>query len=186
MAIPEKSVRSPEAALKLEPLPIALLAEPLDYLFADHFRHRLVTAALRRFSADRCAPRAEADQVAAFLDRDLALHHLDEEEDLFPALRQRAAPQDNLGLILARLVDDHRQSVPLVEAIVAALSRRAAEDPVRIARADRETMQAFARLEQHHLAIENGIVLVIARKRLTASDLAGISRSMKSRRGAEA
>lgn len=170
--------------LKLEPLPIALLDEPIEYMLADHFRNRCVLAALRRFGETGIASRGEADMVAAYLDHDLYLHHCDEDENLFPALRKRAQASDNLGSVLARLSEDHRQSVPTIERIVAVLCGRPAEDPVRLDRSTRELVLAYARTEQRHLAIENGIVLVIARRRLPGNDLKAIGHAMKMRRGA--
>ena len=44
-------------------------------------------------------------------------------------------------------------------------------------------MQAYASSEGGHLAIENGIVLAIARIRLTRGDLGAMARGMKARRG---
>lgn len=185
--MPTPKIPTPPTAsgqrLQLEPLPIALLDQPLDFIFADHFRQRCVIGALRRFVIDGEAPRAEADQVVAHLERDIVLHHQDEETDLFPAVRRRALPSDNLGAILATLTEDHRLSVSMIEAMVEALAAHIADDPVKIKRSDREVMMAYTRSEQRHLAIENGIVLVIARKRLTDTDLAAMSRSMKARRG---
>lgn len=174
--------RTPE--LKLEQLPIALLEDPIEYMLADHFRNRCVLMALRRFADAGEASRREADMVAAYLDHDLYLHHCDEDESLFPVLRKRSQASDNLGPVLARLSEDHRQSVPTIERICAALCGNPAEDPVRLDHADRELMLAYASNEQRHLAIENGIVLVIARRRLSAGDLKGIGHSMKQRRGA--
>jgi hypothetical protein len=185
MAMPKTSGQPAGSGqkLQLEPLPIALLDQPLDFIFAEHFRQRCVIGALRRFVANGSAARAEADQVVAHCERDVVLHHQDEEGDLFPAVRRRALPSDNLGAILATLTEDHRQASAMIEIIVEALAARIADDPVKIKRADREVMMAYARSEQRHLAIENGIVLVIARKRLTEADLVAISRSMKTRRG---
>lgn len=44
-------------------------------------------------------------------------------------------------------------------------------------------LKAFAVSVNRHLAIENSLVLAIARVRLSAKDLAAISRGMKARRG---
>jgi hypothetical protein len=44
-------------------------------------------------------------------------------------------------------------------------------------------MLAYAASEYRHLSVENGIMLVIARKRLTAADIKAIARAMKARRG---
>jgi hemerythrin-like domain-containing protein len=167
----------------VEPIPFTLLDEPLDYIFADHFRQRSILAALRRFAAAGKVNRSEADMVVAYLERDLPLHHDDEDEDLFPALRRRALPEDDLGAVLARLREDHRQAQPMVEMITASLSAHPARDIVRIDSSTREVMLAYAAGEHRHLAIENGIVLAIARIRLTRNDLKAVSRGMKLRRG---
>lgn len=171
------------ARCQLDPLPFKLLDEPLDYLFADHFRERCLTQALRKFAAVGSAPRVEADHVIAYLLHEQPLHHADEEEDLFPLLRRRARPDDELGPILAQLAEDHRRLAPMVDEIVAVLGAQPAKDLVRLRRHMRELLKAYAANEAHHVAIENGIVLVMARKRLNAADLQTMSHAMKARRG---
>lgn len=169
----------------LDALPPALLDAPLDYIFADHFRQRCLYGYLLGIAASRKIPRDEADAVMTFLTTDIALHHADEDEDLYPAVLRRARPEDGLEPILARLACDHLDSASAIETIAVALRRSRAAGTVRIGRHDAELLSAFARGEQRHLSIENGIVLVIARKRLSPHDLQGISRSMKARRGVE-
>ncbi len=173
--------RSPAPAV--ETAPVALLDEPLNYIFADHFRHRSVCALLRRFLGQGCAGRGEADDVARFLGRDLDLHHQDEEEDLFPALERRAHPEDALGPVLARLGEDHRRCSPLARVIAAALTVDDGRDPITLDDKARAAIRRYVDAERQHLAIENGIVLSIARVRLKPGDLANLSRSMKARRG---
>jgi len=68
---------------------------------------------------------------------------------------------------------------------VDALSARPADDTVHIGIAAGEAMQAYAASEMRHLALENGVVLALARIRLTRPDLKAISRSMKLRRGVD-
>lgn len=171
---------------QLDALPLSLLEKPLDFIFADHFRQRSLCAVLRSFARSRRVPRECADKVLAFLAYDLSLHHQDEDADLFPALRKCAEPEDGLSPILARLSEDHRQASPLVAGIVAALSLKATRHRITIPDAASETMFAYVAGEQRHLSVENGIVLVIARKRLAPADLQKLSRSMKTRRGVEA
>ena len=168
-----------------DPLPFHLLDRPLEYLLADHFRHRTLLAVLRRFAAERQASREEADRVTAYLLHDLPLHHADEEEDFFPAIRRRAVPEDELGALLARLNEDHRRAEALLEEIAARLSREPGANRVRFDRPDAERFQAYAASEHRHLAIENGLVLAIASVRLTRTDLRAISKGMKARRGVE-
>lgn len=165
----------------IEPLPVSLLDEPLEYVLADHDRQRRVTAALRRFADAGHASRAEARVICGYLQHDLQLHHADEDEDLFPAVRQRAAPADEMGDVLSRLTRDHQQAAATISELLGILG--AGGDPVTFSSDARETMRTYARREHRHLAIENGIVMVIARRRLTAHDLRRISSGMKTRRG---
>ena len=174
---------SREPASPTDPAGIALLDQPLDYLLADHLRHRAISATLRGFADHHAASRADADRVIAYLTQDLRLHHEDEDLDLYPALRRRARPADELGPVLARLTEDHRQGEPMIDTIVDALSARPAADPVRIDTGTGELIQAYTAMEHRHRAIENAVVLAIARIRLTRADLKPISRAMKARRG---
>lgn len=173
----------PESTAIVEAIPFSLIDKPLDYIFADHFRQRSICVALKRFAEDGLALRSEADMVTAYLDRELPLHHEDEDQDLFPAVRRRALPEDNLGAVLARLSEDHRLSDGMVRSTIAALSATPGADIVKLARSAREVMQAYAASEHRHLAIENGIVMTIARIRLKPADLKAISQAMKQRRG---
>lgn len=169
----------------VEAIPFSLIDKPLDYILADHSRKRSVCGALRRFAQAGEVARIEADMVIAFLDQDLPLHHDDEDLDLFPAVRRRALPDDDLGSALARLSEDHRLSETMVETIIANLAASRSDAPVKLVRQVRELMLAYAATEHRHLAIENGIVMAIARIRLKPADIKAISQSMKLRRGVQ-
>ena len=166
--------------------PFALLDEPLAYVQAAHLQQRAICAVLRRFAAAHAASRPEADRVTAYLTGELRLHHEDEDLDLYPALRRRALPADGLGITLARLSEEHRQGAAMADLIVDALSARPAEEVVQLGATTSEAMQAYAASEIRHLALENAVVLALARIRLTRPDLKAISRGMKARRGVEA
>lgn len=170
---------------QLDALPMSMLDEPLDFIFADHRRQRSLCSVLRSFALCRRVRRDSAEKILSFLAHDLSLHHQDEDADLFPALRKRAEPEDDLSSILARLSEDHRQTSPLVADIFAALSAKPMRDWISIPAAAADTMIAYVSCEQRHLSVEDGIVLVIARKRLVPADLRKLSRSMKMRRGVE-
>lgn len=172
-------------SLRLEPLPAELLDRPLDYILADHGRQRAVCAALRGFAERGEGARADAASVLGYLTGDLETHHRDEEEDLFPALRRRAAPEDNLARTLDRLGEDHRETHAVAAALGRALAAAPCAETVRFARPARRIMQAHAASQHRHLAVENGVVLALARIRLTRGDLTDISRAMKARRGGD-
>jgi hypothetical protein len=167
------------------PPPFALLDDPLAYILAAHLRQRAVCAVLRCFATDRVAGRAQADRMTAYLTGDLRLHHEDEDLDLYPVLRRRALPADGLGVTLARLGEEHRQGAAMTDIIAEVLSARPADDMVHIDTASGEVMQAYAVSEVRHLALENGVVLALARIRLTRPDLKTITRGMKLRRGVD-
>ncbi len=78
----------------VEAMPLSLLDEPLAYIFADHFRQRKICSALRRFALAGRVDHREAEAVAAFLKRDVALNHEDEQQDLFPAVQRIRCVQD--------------------------------------------------------------------------------------------
>ena len=123
-------------------------------------------------------------QIIDFIRYDLALHIIDEEEDLFPLLRRRALPEDEIENVLGRLSAEHRtdatQSQVVRERLEAALiaQRAPALDPE-----VKSVLLTFARHELRHLALENAVVLPIARLRLTAADLTALSRRLAARRG---
>jgi hemerythrin-like domain-containing protein len=169
-----------------EAIPSALLNAPLEYILVDHVRQRSLCAAFRRFTQQGYVDREEADAVVRYLRHDVDLHHRDEEEDLFPSLLRRAPLEDDLAATLARLVADHRQSRTMIEAINTILNKRAGPGPIRLGAAARKLLLAYAASEHHHLAAENGIVLAIARVRLTRGDLSAMSATMKDRHGAAA
>ncbi len=166
-----------------DPIPAALLDAPLEYILVDHVRQRSLCAAFRRFTRQGYVDRAEADAVVTYLRRDVDLHHRDEEEDLFPSLLRRAPLEDDLGATMERLVADHRQSRTMIKAINTILTKRAGPGPIRLGAAARKLLLAYATSEHRHLAAENGIVLAIARVRLTRGDLATMSATMKDRHG---
>ncbi len=172
----------PEPALLVEPMPDGLLDAPLDYLFADHLRHRRICATLKRCASLGSTSAGEAEAIRQFLKRDLVWHHGDEDEDLFPALRKRSLPQDDLLVALDQLEADHRRSEPMAQAIVACLTAAPDKSEIGLDARSAALMEAFAAAEHRHLALENGIVLAIARIRLTRADLARMSKSMKQRR----
>ncbi len=167
----------------IEQIPDTLLDEPLEYMFADHFRQRVALTMLQHFAEEASASRADADSIAAFLTHDLVLHYADEEEDLFPLVRLRALPEDELGALLAHLGEDHHPTKAMVEDITSALIQHPAEKTVHLNTSICSLIQGYVVSENQHLTVENGVLLAIARIRLTPIDRMTISHGMKIRRG---
>lgn len=166
----------------LGPTDLARLGNPLDFIAEDHLRHRQVCATLDALAAAEVQDLGALDAIRSFLLEEFAPHMADEEEDLFPLMRRRCEPEDEIDETLDRLQGDHRGAVaaaPEVMAAVArALSNRGRMDPD-----DRATLTAFAASERRHMIVENAIVLPLARARLTPGDLATLRLSMLRRRG---
>ncbi|MFN3582658.1 hemerythrin domain-containing protein [Phenylobacterium sp.] len=168
----------------IEPLPRELMAAPLDWFFAEHGRHRHFCKLVNEAAVARRFDAAQIGRLLDFLANDLPLHVADEEECLFPLLRRRALPEDNIEEALSLLCADHKGDVD-----IAALVRGRLETCLDLGRApgaDHGTRLAlldFASHELHHLALENAVVLPIARLRLTPADLRTISRRLAARRG---
>lgn len=165
-----------------DPPPLALLAEPLAYILAAHQRQRAICNRLRGLAVEQAVSRREADRMSAYLTEDLPLHQEDEDLDLYPALRRRALPADGLGATLARLEAEHRAGAALAGRIAAALAAQPDHAELPLDPEARAAMQAYATSELRHLAIENAVVLALARIRLKRPDLKTISRNMKARR----
>ena len=169
---------------QIEPLPAELVHEPLNWLFAEHYRHRQLCRLIERVGTATVLLREEADEILTFLRREMPLHVIDEEEDLFPLLRRRCLPEDELGALLGALSADHHDDQERASALVTVLEKAVADG---IAPGhDRESrclFTDFAMLERRHIALENAVVLPIARLRLTDADLQALSRRMAARRG---
>ncbi len=157
---------------------------PIEFLFAEHDRQLVVCAALDRLAGD-CAAADARDNAAfalGYLERELPLHIADEEESLFPLLKRRADTDDGIDAILAILNDehaaDHAYHRKLLEPLRAIAAGRAPADAVAFAHMAR----AFSVFQRRHLAWENGTVLPLARKRLTAADQAAMGDAMADRR----
>jgi iron-sulfur cluster repair protein YtfE (RIC family) len=168
------------AALAAAP-PAEQLASPLDYIFAEHFRHRTLC-----WMIDRIADEKERDEeciaaVLRFLREDFGPHVIDEEEDLFPLLRRRAEPEDRIDEVLGALSQEHAADKLDANAILEDLDE--AKAGKRFTKAFRALLHRFAVNERRHLIVENAIVLPLARVRLTVDDLRNLGRRMAARRG---
>jgi hemerythrin-like domain-containing protein len=179
---PDHQHESPQEALR-EALSPELLHEPLDYILADHVRQRAVCTLLRSFVVAKRAKAEDAELVRSYLTHDIDLHHDDEEKDLFPMLRRRALPDDELDKVLDRLSDDHRRSEALIIDILRHLSQPAVKGEIPLRAPAREALEVYAAAEHRHLAIENAVVMTIAAVRLNRSDLKALARNMAARRG---
>ncbi len=167
------------------PLTPGKFLSPLDAILLEHDRqHAIADWLLELASKQQLLPvLEEAEALLAFLTFDLLFHHKDEEDDLFPMLRLRCKPEDELDGILAELDRDHAAESFLIRDIAVdlrvILDGRDLEGPARFL----SGLCIFAEGQQRHLLWENKVVLPLAGKRLTPEDLEVLGRNMAARRG---
>lgn len=170
----------------IEAIPENLFREPIDYLYADHYRQRVVCRFLDEIAQDPEAGRSLdlAPRVLDYLVRDLPQHIADEEQDLFPRLRARCTPEDQVERVLMLLSEEHARDQEVVLALPAGLRSLTEGRPLEERDLFVQAASTFAECQRRHLAWEEGVILPLARKRLKPDDLAGLGRSMAARRGA--
>lgn len=168
----------------IEPMPAELLREPLNWIFAEHHRQRQLCDALQTLSRVPAFHPPLIVTVLDYLETDLKMHHIDEEEDLFPLLRRRCLPEDEIEQVLGALTADHVREEENATAISEGLQEalNASAPPAGDISFGR-VLRAYAHDLRQHLAIENAVVLPIARIRLSEVDLEGLSQRMAARRG---
>jgi hemerythrin-like domain-containing protein len=168
----------------IEPAPPALLSDPLGFFFAEHFRQRRLCNLMEQLANAAALDRDLTSGILAFLQDDMVLHVQDEEEDLFPLMRRRCPPEDEIERVLSALTAEHAGDRHLSGLVVEGLQTALADGRPPSAYAGlREAMVDFARNERRHLALENSVVLPLARLRLTEDDLATLSACMTRRHG---
>jgi hemerythrin-like domain-containing protein len=169
---------------EIENIPQDLMKDPLDWFFAEHYRQRQFYRMIGEEAAANVFDGGRMNRLLDFLRHDLALHVIDEEEDLFPLLRRRALPEDEVEQVLELMSTEHRSDMTQAQILrgcleACLLDRKAPglEPGVR------KIMQDFAAQALRHLALENAVVLPIARLRLSPEDLVAMGRRLAARRG---
>jgi hemerythrin-like domain-containing protein len=167
----------------IEPLPPGLILQPLSWLAAEHQRCRRVCALIEEVAVSSDILRQEMAQTQAYLRIDLPLHTDDEDKDLFPLLHRRCAPEDEVGRVLRALAAEHRRDLAAMIEISDLLDEAVRLDrPVADSPTDQRLLRDFAVRQGNHIALENAVVLPIARLRLSQDDLDGLSQGMARRR----
>jgi hemerythrin-like domain-containing protein len=166
----------------LEPTSSALIEDPLTFLAEDHLRQRQICAMLTAI-ATQDQPEFRAMGLSlAFLRHEFLLHNADERAGLFPMMIKRCEPEDEIGIIISRVQDDHDEAQALAKAVCETLEGLM-ESQVSPTPEQRSLIKALAAKCQRYLIWENAIILRLARARLTNVDLAELARQMLLRRG---
>jgi hypothetical protein len=112
MTAAARSVR-PARLTPVPPVDLRLLSAPLDFLEAEHYRQRIVLDNLDVLADGVDAPAAAELAAGAlrYMREDLPLHVADEERDLFPLLRRRAGPGDDIGWSVPAALAESRPNI---------------------------------------------------------------------------
>ena len=98
-------------------------------------------------------------------------------------LRKRCAPDDEINEVLDRLSSEHEQdkalSVRVRDVLNACLIIR---KPPHAIEDGPEALRSFAQHEMQHLALENAVVVPLARRRFEPADLQELSMRLLARR----
>ncbi len=162
----------------IEPMPKELLDSPIDFIFAEHYRQR-EAALILSMIADGEFDAQGVEGLIDFLEGDFSLHVGDEELVLFPALKIHCQEEDDVQSIVDRLVDEHKEDEASCDVVVTILQRRLSG--IEMTAEDMRQLRKFSDHIRQHLALENGVLLPIARVRLDEGALKVISKSLKER-----
>ena len=161
---------------------------PLDLLSACHERITRQGVTLQRLAAHLASQGADADarlaaaNVLRYFDTAGHHHHVDEEQDLFPALFEAMAGSDAVCLheMQQRIVHEHRELDQVWSALREQL--RALTEG-RGDQLDAARLTDFVARNQRHIDFEEAEVLPMARRLLSDAQLAAMGQSMRARRG---
>ncbi len=159
--------------------------DPLAFLYAEHYRNRVICNTLDAASLplERALSTRELESIVDFYTVDRLFHIADEEDSLFPLLRKRCRPSDNLPEILTLLEAEHRSDQALIDTVLdsflALMRHQSIANPDMLAARSR----AMSDFQRRHLAWENSVVMPLAKRRLTETDLIDLGRAMAERRG---
>ena len=166
----------------LEPTAATLLKKPLEFIHEDHLRERQICTLIDGIAQGSAPDEDTVSAILGFLTHELPLHLKDEEEDLFPLLRRRCEPEDEIEKVIAKLRSDHvhaDEDTPRIAALLEGLANEArGPEPD-----ESDMLLAYASNARRHLILENAIILPFARLRLTETDIETLYIRMCQRRG---
>ena len=174
--------------MKLPKVPAPSFDEPLEMLAACHERIEAQLGTLERLAEHLvrrgCDPeaRSAARAVLRYFDTAGMLHHEDEDRDLFPLLRARAAERGHAAIAAA--AEELEREHETIEAQWRRLRLRLLAVGKGEAWLDRDDVARFAWLQRRHIDRETSALLPFAREALDVSERAELGKRMAARRSA--
>jgi hemerythrin-like domain-containing protein len=183
---PQAKPGSRRPAPAFEPLDLRLLARPLDFIAAEHYRLRAAMTQLDWLARGSMGDgrRKLAKALLRYFTEDYPLHLADEEADFFPLLRQRCGDDAAFLASLETLGEEHHDDVTRLAAVVDSLRRFAeAGQRVEIPADFAAGARAYTEALRRHIAWENAVLMPVARARLQSADLRRLAQRFGARRG---
>ena len=173
--------------VELFPSPAADFDHPLEILDSCHQRIRRYCALLGRLVTHLAThgqdeeALATAKSILRYFNEAGRNHHLDEEQDLFPALIEAASEKERVALevLLTRLRSEHRSLDALWGRMCSRLEALVRGHAVLLTEA---AAHNFAEAYEQHICLEESALLPLARRLLDAPALAHLGASMAARR----
>lgn len=160
-----------------------LLLDPIGFLQTEIYRQRVACNTLEALASSVANGDVgtDAERVRRYIVEDLPIHLRDLEECLFPILRQRSQPEDNLEGRLARyrgLYGRRNEPSASLLTVLEGLSR-GDPPPPDLAAIAREVVESW----RSDLTSENEVILPLAEQRMTEDDLVALGQAMALKRG---
>ena len=175
----------PAQHFRLDRIPDNLLRDPLDFLIADHMRQRKMCNALDalHLNSEKEGSKEIREAIFAYLSEDFLLHISDEEVDLFPSLLAARNLDHDLDHLIDALTRNHAIELSLASDVIVFLQRKQ-PPPGEATNVWNFTrlLVTFTECLRRHLAIEDQMLMPVARKHLAAEDLHRIGLAMARRR----
>ena len=176
------------APMQIDDTPAPSFDEPLEMLAACHERIEATLDTLERLarhlesSGNDPRARVAAQAVLRYFDTAGAMHHRDEDHDLFPLLRVRAGELERVEV--AAVIDELEREHHTMEGQWQRLRERLLRVAEGAANLDTEDVTRFAWLYRRHMEQEGAAVMPFAREALKEDERAALGRRMAARRTA--
>lgn len=146
--------------------------DPIDFLLATHMAQLELCDRLEAIanSLPGNIDAAACHRAAMALRHEVHLHHIDEEEGLFPLLRGHAADDRTIDETIRRLEAEHAADQGFSDELIELLERLARGRRPRDQEAAGYMLRGFFQSFRRHLAFENEVIFPRARVLLNEAD----------------
>lgn len=165
----------------LNPIDVKTLSNPLAFIAEDHLRTRQICTLIDTATLNEGPNQADLERILTYLNTEFAIHLADEDEDLFPLLRMRCEPEDEIDRLLEKLGKHHSiasEQAPRVRDIVL----QCIGGVTGLSGDECDVLRAFSGNLRRHLVFENAILLPLAHARLSDHDLTQLRQNLAARR----